>query len=65
MVQEGGKAATGGCTGEVVTNPVFCRLYWNRVQMLDDLMLRGAVMYLCKDGLTIVFRCMHHDMSSL
>ena len=44
MVWEGGKAATGGCTGEVIMNPVLCRLYWNRVQMLDDLMIRGAVM---------------------
>ena len=43
-VWEGGKVATGGCTGEVITNPILCCLYWNRVQMLDDLMIRGAVM---------------------
>ena len=34
----------GGCTGEVVMNPVLCRLYWNKVLMLDELMIRGAVM---------------------
>ena len=44
MVQEGGKVATGGCTGEVIMNPILCCLYWNRVQMLDELMIRGAVM---------------------
>ena len=44
MVQEGGKAAMGGCTGEVVTNPILCRLYWNKVLMLDELMIRGAAM---------------------
>ena len=57
--------ATGGCTGEVITSPVLCHLYWNRVQMLDDLMIQAAVMYLCRDGLTIVFCHMHRDMSSL
>ena len=62
MVWEGGKAATGGCTGEVIMNPVLCHLYWNRVQMVDDLMIRGAVMYLCRDGLTIVFCHMHRDL---
>ena len=44
MVREGGKAAMGGCTGEVITNPVLCCLYRNRVQMLDESMIRGAVM---------------------
>ena len=43
MVWEGGKAAMGGCTGEVIMNPLLCCLYWNRVQMLDDLMIQGAV----------------------
>ena len=42
MVWEGGKVATGGCTGEVVTNPILCCLYWNKVLMLDELMIRGA-----------------------
>ena len=36
----------GGCTGEVVTNPVLCCLYWNKVLMLDELMIQGAVMIL-------------------
>ena len=34
----------GGCTGEVITNPILCHLYWNEVLMLDELMIRGAVM---------------------
>ena len=42
MVWEGGKAGMGGYTGEVVMNPVLCHLYWNRVLMLDELMIRGA-----------------------
>ena len=42
MVREGGKVAMGGCTGEVVMNPVLCCLYWNKVLMLDELMIRGA-----------------------
>ena len=32
----------GGCTGEVVMNPILCHLYWNKVLMLDELMIRGA-----------------------
>ena len=44
MVWEGGKAAMGGCTGDVVMNPILCRLYWNRVLVLDELMIRDAVM---------------------
>ena len=44
MVQEGGKVAMGGCTGEVITNPILCHLYWNKVLMLDELMIWGAVM---------------------
>ena len=39
MVQEGAKVAMGGHTGEVIMNPILCFLYWNRVQMLDDLMI--------------------------
>ena len=42
MVWEGGKVAMGGCTGEVVTNPVLCCLYWNKVLLLDKLMIQGA-----------------------
>ena len=42
MVQEGGKAAMGGCTGGVVMNPILCCLYWNKVLMLDELLIRGA-----------------------
>ena len=42
MVQEGGKVAMGGCTGEVVMNPILCCLYWNKVLMLDELMIRGT-----------------------
>ena len=41
MVQEGGKAAMGGCTGDVVMNPILCHLYWNKVLMLDEL-IQGA-----------------------
>ena len=34
----------GGCTGEVVMNPILCHLYWNGVLMLDELVIRGAAM---------------------
>ena len=34
----------GGCTGEVVMNPILCHLYWNRVLVLDELMIQDAVM---------------------
>ena len=44
MVQEGGKVAMGGCTGEVIMNPILCHLYWNKVLMLDELMIQGAAM---------------------
>ena len=44
MVWEGGKAAMGGCTGDVVMNPILCHLYWNRVQVLDELMIQDAAM---------------------
>ena len=36
--------AMGGCTGEVIMNPVLGHLYWNKVLMLDELMIQGAVM---------------------
>ena len=44
MVWEGGKAAMGGCTGEVVMNPILCHLYWNKVLVLDELMIPDAAM---------------------
>ena len=44
MVQEGEKVAMGGCTGEVVTNPILCHLYWNGVLMLDEMMIQGSAM---------------------
>ena len=62
MVQEGGKVTTGGCTGEVIYKSHLVLLVLELVWMLDDLMIRGAVMYLCRDGLTIVFCHMHHDV---
>ena len=34
----------GGSTGEVIMNPILCRLYWNKVLMLDELMIRGAAL---------------------
>ena len=34
----------GGCTGEVVVNPILCHLYWNKVLMLDELMIQDVVM---------------------
>ena len=36
--------AMGGCTEEVVMNPIFCHLYWNRVLVLDELMIQDSVM---------------------
>ena len=44
MVGEGVKAATGGCTGDVIMNPVLCRLYWNRVLVPDESMIRDVMM---------------------
>ena len=44
MVWEGGKAAMGGCTGDIVMNPILCHLYWNWMQVLDELMIQDAVM---------------------
>ena len=34
----------GGCTGEVVMNPILCHLYWNKVLVLDELMIQDAAM---------------------
>ena len=42
MVREGGKAAMGCCTGDIVMIPVLCHLYWNKVLILDELMIQGA-----------------------
>ena len=60
--RRGGRQLWVVAQGKLFTNPALCRLYWNWVRMLDDLMIRGAVMYLCRDRLTIVFCHMHHDV---
>ena len=44
MVWEGGKAAAGGCTGEVINEYRLVPPVLELVQMPDDLMKRGAVM---------------------
>ena len=44
MVWEGGKAAVGGCTGEVINKSHLVLPVQNWVQMPDDLMKQGAVM---------------------
>ena len=62
MVWEGGKVGTGGCTGEVIYESHLVLPVLEPVQMLDDLMIRGAVMYLCRDGLMFVLHHMHHDV---
>ena len=65
MVWEGGRWLRVVAQGKSFTNPALCHLYWNWVQMPDDLMTQGAVMYLCRDGLTIVLCRMHRDVTSL
>ena len=44
MVWEGGKAAVGGYTGEVINESCLVLPVLELVQMPDDLMKRGAVM---------------------
>ena len=44
MVREGGKAAVGGYTGEVINESRLVPPVLELVQMPDDLMKRGAVM---------------------
>ena len=50
MVSGGREGSYGWLHREVVTNPVLCCLYWNRVLVLDELMIQDAAMISLDDA---------------